>query len=54
MNEVVAANIRTHREKKAWTQEHLAGAADVTVRTVQRAESGQGMTVETLMPSFST
>jgi uncharacterized glyoxalase superfamily protein PhnB/DNA-binding XRE family transcriptional regulator len=32
--------IRELREKKAWTQEHLAGAARIAVRTVQRAEEG--------------
>src|SRR5688572_395467 len=35
-----ATTIRALREKKAWTQEHLAGAARVAVRTVQRAEDG--------------
>jgi len=32
--------IRALREKKAWTQEHLAAEAGVAVRTVQRAEEG--------------
>src|SRR5689334_21032286 len=32
--------IRALREKKAWTQEQLAGAARIAVRTVQRAEEG--------------
>jgi uncharacterized glyoxalase superfamily protein PhnB/DNA-binding XRE family transcriptional regulator len=32
--------IRALREKKAWTQEQLAGAAGIAVRTVQRAEEG--------------
>ena len=32
--------IRALREKKAWTQEHLAAQAGVAVRTVQRAEEG--------------
>jgi uncharacterized glyoxalase superfamily protein PhnB/DNA-binding XRE family transcriptional regulator len=32
--------IRALREKKAWTQEHLAGAAAISPRTVQRAEEG--------------
>lgn len=34
--------IKAHRERLSWTQERLAGAADVNLRTVQRAESGQG------------
>jgi uncharacterized glyoxalase superfamily protein PhnB/DNA-binding XRE family transcriptional regulator len=32
--------IRSLRERKAWTQEHLAGAARISPRTVQRAEEG--------------
>src|SRR2546423_1478872 len=32
--------IRALREKKSWTQEHLAGAARISPRTVQRAEEG--------------
>jgi uncharacterized glyoxalase superfamily protein PhnB/DNA-binding XRE family transcriptional regulator len=34
------AKIRSLRERKAWTQEHLAGAARISTRTVQRAEEG--------------
>ncbi|MGE0632485.1 MAG: helix-turn-helix domain-containing protein, partial [Pseudobdellovibrionaceae bacterium] len=48
MNEKSMGNrIRRLREKKAWTQEHLAGAASVSVRTVQRAEEGT-LSAETL------
>jgi uncharacterized glyoxalase superfamily protein PhnB/DNA-binding XRE family transcriptional regulator len=36
----VGEKIRTMRERKAWTQEHLAGAAEISPRTVQRAEEG--------------
>jgi uncharacterized glyoxalase superfamily protein PhnB/DNA-binding XRE family transcriptional regulator len=32
--------IRALRERKAWTQQHLADAARVSPRTVQRAEEG--------------
>ncbi|MGD0526681.1 MAG: VOC family protein [Polyangiaceae bacterium] len=32
--------IRTLRERKAWTQQHLAEAARISPRTVQRAEEG--------------
>src|SRR6516162_2384704 len=32
--------IRTLRERKAWTQQHLADAASISPRTVQRAEEG--------------
>jgi transcriptional regulator with XRE-family HTH domain len=31
--------IRLEREKRAWSQEHLAGAAGIGVRTVQRIEA---------------
>ena len=38
--------IRSLRERKAWTQEHLAQAARISPRTVQRAEEG-AMSAET-------
>jgi transcriptional regulator with XRE-family HTH domain len=34
--------------QKPWTQEQLAGAADVDVRTVQRAEKGEPVSAESL------
>lgn len=43
----IGARIRRLRDRKAWTQEHLAQAAEVSVRTVQRAEEGV-MSAETL------
>jgi uncharacterized glyoxalase superfamily protein PhnB/DNA-binding XRE family transcriptional regulator len=36
----VGEKLRSLRERKAWTQEHLAGAAQLSARTVQRAEEG--------------
>jgi transcriptional regulator with XRE-family HTH domain len=48
MNEMIGINIKVHREQKAWTQDHLAEAASLATRTVQRAEGGLGMTAETL------
>jgi uncharacterized glyoxalase superfamily protein PhnB/DNA-binding XRE family transcriptional regulator len=36
----IGEKIRSLRERKAWTQEHLAGAAHISPRTVQRAEEG--------------
>jgi len=33
------ASVRTLRESKSWTQEHLASAADVSLRTIQRMEA---------------
>lgn len=38
--------IRSLRERKAWTQEQLAEAARIALRTVQRAEDG-AMSAET-------
>ncbi len=49
MNEVIAENIRRMRERRSWTQEHLAKAASVEVRTVQRVERGLGVSAETLL-----
>lgn len=43
----VGAAIQRLRETKAWTQEHLAEVARVSVRTVQRAEEGS-LSAETL------
>jgi uncharacterized glyoxalase superfamily protein PhnB/DNA-binding XRE family transcriptional regulator len=39
-HKVVGDKIRSLRERRAWTQEHLAGAAQISPRTVQRAEDG--------------
>jgi transcriptional regulator with XRE-family HTH domain len=48
MNEIIATNIRAHRERLAWTQRQLADAAKITERTVQRAEDGSVMSAESL------
>lgn len=48
MNMVLATNVRTVREIRHWTQQHLADAAGVQLRTVQRVEKGEGVAVETL------
>lgn len=48
MNQVIASNIRLLREHRTWTQEHLAAIAEVTPRTVQRVEAGEGAQPETL------
>ena len=48
MNHQLMGNqIRRLREQKAWTQEHLAAAAVISTRTIQRAEEGT-MSAETL------
>ncbi len=36
----MGARIRLLRERKAWTQEHLAAASRISPRTVQRAAIG--------------
>ena len=33
------ASVKKLRESRSWTQEHLASAADVSLRTIQRMES---------------
>lgn len=44
----VAGNIRKLRGSRHWSQEELALAAGVDVRTVQRAEAGKPLAVESL------
>ena len=39
-NKAAGNKIKGLRERKAWTQEHLAEVAQVSARTVQRAEDG--------------
>jgi len=41
--------VRRLREARAWSQEHLAGVAGLSVRTVQRIERGDGASLETRM-----
>jgi transcriptional regulator with XRE-family HTH domain len=48
MNFILAKNVRALREIKHWTQHHLADAAGIQLRTVQRVESGDGASVDTL------
>jgi transcriptional regulator with XRE-family HTH domain len=45
---IIGRNIKLLRKSKAWTQEHLAGAAEVSTRTVQRAEAGHPVLAEHL------
>lgn len=45
MNETRVTELRRER---GWTQERLAGASGVTVRTVQRLEAGNDASLETL------
>jgi transcriptional regulator with XRE-family HTH domain len=48
MNAVLAKNVKTIREIKHWTQQHLADTAGIVLRTVQRVEKGEGASLETL------
>ncbi|MDR7067841.1 transcriptional regulator with XRE-family HTH domain [Pseudoxanthomonas japonensis] len=44
-----AERIRTLRERRAWSQEHLASFAGLSARTLQRIEAGSAATHETCM-----
>ncbi len=41
--------IRTLREQRAWSQEHLATVAGLSTRTLQRIEAGSAATQETCL-----
>lgn len=38
--------IRAERQKRGWSQEHLAAAAGLGIRTIQRMESGSAASSE--------
>lgn len=44
-----AERIRTLREQRAWSQEHLATVAGLSTRTLQRIEAGSAASQETCM-----
>ncbi len=44
----LAARIRDLRRDRSWSQEHLAGAAGVSLRTVRRVENGDPCALETV------
>ncbi len=44
----IGANIRRLRTARSWTQAQLAGAAQISERTVQRAERGEALSAENL------
>lgn len=46
---MVGERVKELREARAWTQAHLAEAADLSLRTVQRLERGHSGSAETLM-----
>jgi len=45
--QIDANRIRTERERRAWSQEHLAEVAGLSLRTVQRIESSGAASFET-------
>jgi transcriptional regulator with XRE-family HTH domain len=46
--QVKVARVKAERQKRAWTQEHLAAAADLGLRTVQRVEASGLASNETI------
>jgi transcriptional regulator with XRE-family HTH domain len=44
-----AERIRTLREQRAWSQEHLAAVAGLSTRTLQRIEAGAAASKETCL-----
>jgi transcriptional regulator with XRE-family HTH domain len=40
--------VKREREQRAWTQEHLAGATALSLRTIQRIETGGTTSFESL------
>jgi transcriptional regulator with XRE-family HTH domain len=44
-----ASKIRDMRTDRGWSQEHLAAAAELTPRTVQRVEAGERVSPNTRM-----
>jgi transcriptional regulator with XRE-family HTH domain len=45
--QIDANRIRTERERRAWSQEHLAEVASLSLRTVQRVEGSGAASFET-------
>lgn len=45
----LADTLRLERTQRAWSQQHLADASGVSLRTVQRAERGDPVAGETLL-----
>ena len=44
-----STKIKRWREERAWSQEHLADAAGIGLRTIQRIENGEKASRETVM-----
>lgn len=46
--DIDGARVRREREARAWTQEHLAGATGLSLRTIQRIETSGTASFESL------
>ena len=46
---IIGQRVKRLREEKVWTQQHLAEAAGINVRTIQRIEKGGAPSNETLL-----
>lgn len=46
---MLGERLRNMRERKAWSQAHLADAAGLNIRTVQRIEAGEPCSYETML-----
>jgi transcriptional regulator with XRE-family HTH domain len=46
---MIGENMKQAREAKSWSQAHLAQAAGINVRTIQRIEAGEACAPETLL-----
>lgn len=46
--ETLGERIQKFRKERAWSQDHLAGASNLSLRTIQRVENGKGASPETL------
>lgn len=47
--DINAPTVKQHRSERAWTQQHLADACGVSLRTIQRVERYGTASNETLM-----
>ena len=46
--ETLGVRVQRLRGERAWSQDQLAGASELSLRTVQRVENGKGASPETL------
>ena len=48
MKEIIAENLRNVRLQHGWTQEFVANQLQISQRTVSRAETGCGLSKDTM------